>query len=146
MNTDRIDQVLADFMTKYNCCQSIVITYGKEYLGSKKKAIQLGTGFGGGIGGHGLVCGAVTGAIMVISLKYGMKKYTDTEKKEKTYEIITKFIDRFTSAHGTIFCNDLLGCDINSTKGQEIIRDKNLFQIRCPKFERTAAELLEELL
>ena len=127
MNKKRVEQVVADFTTKYNCCQSLLLTYGIQHLRSKELAIRLGTGFGGGIASHGLVCGAVTGGIISISLAYGMTEDTDTQ-------------------HGTIQCNELLECDIHTAEGQETIREKNLFQIRCPEFIRTAAQLLEELL
>ena len=146
MNKKRVEQVVADFTTKYNCCQSLLLTYGIQHLRSKELAIRLGTGFGGGIASHGLVCGAVTGGIISISLAYGMTEDTDTQEKEKTYEIITEFIKQFKSQHGTIQCNELLECDIHTAEGQETIREKNLFQIRCPEFIRTAAQLLEELL
>ena len=59
------------FEIGYNCAQAIVIAYGKEYGVERETAIKLGSSFGAGLAGLGEVCGAITGASIILGLKYG---------------------------------------------------------------------------
>jgi len=94
----------------------------------------------------GETCGVVTGAIMVIGLKYGKVRAKDDASKEKTYRLVREFMDRFRSRHGSLRCKVLLGHDIGSAPGQERIKQLGLHQNLCSKLIRTAAGLLEKIL
>lgn len=59
------------FEIGYNCAQAIVIAYGKEYGVEREMAIKLGSSLGAGVSGLGEVCGAITGASIILGLKYG---------------------------------------------------------------------------
>ncbi len=57
----------------FNCCESTLQGLG-DYLGVKSDLIpSIATGFGGGIGHTGGVCGAITGAVMALGIKYGRR-------------------------------------------------------------------------
>jgi len=68
----RVEEAVSCFADGFSCSQSIVSTYGTEFGVDREKALKISTGFGGGMGRLGGTCGAVTGAIMVIGLKYGI--------------------------------------------------------------------------
>jgi C_GCAxxG_C_C family probable redox protein len=70
-------------------------------------ARKISCGFGGGMR-HGEVCGAVTGAIMILGLKYGQYNTDDKKSKEITYQYVKEFNKRFMDINGTIICRDLL--------------------------------------
>jgi C_GCAxxG_C_C family probable redox protein len=91
-------------------------------------------------------CGAVTGAFMVIGLKYGKTKAKDDGARDKTYGLAREFVARFQSRHGSIICKELLGYDLSNPKEGETAKEKGLFVTLCPHFIRTAAEILEEIL
>ena len=57
----------ADQETHYNCCQSVLVTFAKEMGLSRDQAYALGTYFNGGMR-HGSVCGALSGAMMVLGM------------------------------------------------------------------------------
>ena len=80
------------FKKGYNCAQSILYTYGKEYFKENANAIKLATGFGAGISYQGELCGAVSGALMVIGLHYGFADLNDNLSKELTVKISNEFI------------------------------------------------------
>jgi C_GCAxxG_C_C family probable redox protein len=95
----------------------------------------------------GDTCGAVTGALMVIGLKYGQTTGEDKAAKEKSYELVREFVKRFRARNrGCIACRELLGADISTPDGMQKIREKQAFTTMCPKFVRDAAEIVEELL
>ena len=110
-----------------------------------QSALRLASGFGGGMGRMAGTCGAVTGAFLLLGLKYGRASPT-REAKEEIYSRIREFADRFKARNGSLTCKDLLGCDISTTEGHELAREKNLVATTCLKFVRDAVEILDEML
>jgi C_GCAxxG_C_C family probable redox protein len=94
----------------------------------------------------GETCGAVTGAFMVIGLKYGRTRADDDEAKVKTYSLVKEFTEKFKARNGTIICRELLGCDIGTPEGNRVAKDKELFSTVCPGFVRDAVDILEKIL
>ena len=144
MNNSKVEEATKYFEGDLNCCQSIILTHGPDYGLSQDVGIRLATGFAGGMARHGEVCGAVTGAIMIIGLKYGMIKEEDSQARDKTYELVKEFLDRFKVKHESIRCRDLLECDISTPDGRALANEKDLFNTICPELVKSAAEILEE--
>ena len=94
----------------------------------------------------GRTCGAVTGAYMVIGLKYGMGINDNVEAKEKTYQVIREFSERFQKNYGSVLCKELLGCDINTPEGKVYFDQNELFEKKCFQYVKNAEEILELLL
>ena len=94
---------------------------------------------------RGDTCGAVTGALIVLGLRYGPKDVSDTSAKNDVYSRVTEFCRRYESRCGYINCRDLLGCDISTEEGMKKARKNNLFKTVCPRMVQTAAEILEEM-
>ena len=91
----------------------------------------------------GGVCGAVTGAYMVIGMHYDP---ADLAVKARIYEKVQQFTRLFIERHGESSCRGLLGCDVSSDQGKAMMKEKNLREIRCACFVRNAVEILEEIL
>ncbi len=141
----KVEQAVSYFQEGFNCSQSILASYCIEFGLNESIALKLATGFGGGIGRLGKTCGAVSGALMVIGLKYGRDKIEDNASKEKTYTLVQKFINKFIKLNKSISCNELLDCDINTLEGLSSAKEKNVFSTLCPDFVRTSAEIIEKL-
>lgn len=131
------------FEDGFACSQAILSTYGEKYGLTKNLALKIGDPFGAGMRGLSETCGAVTGAFMVIGLKYGRMNLEDTGAKEKTTELVQEFVKRFKARHSTIICRELLGHDVSIPEERAKVEDQNLFKTVCPKFVRDAAEILE---
>jgi C_GCAxxG_C_C family probable redox protein len=142
----KIEEAISHFKDKYNCAQSIFGTFCVQYGLDEDTALKLATGFGGGMAGFGRTCGAVSGAYMVIGLKYGMGIKEDTISKEKTYQLIQEFSQRFQDIHGSVICKELLGCDIGTPDGKQYFSQNELFDNNCLHYVKNAAEILEDIL
>ncbi|MHA2392379.1 MAG: C-GCAxxG-C-C family protein [Promethearchaeota archaeon] len=142
----RIEKAISCFKDDFNCAQSIFSTYSEQFGLDRETALKISTGFGGGMGRLGNTCGAVSGAFMVIGLKYGMRAKGDIKTKEKTYQYIREFSNKFQKKNGSIICRDILGCDINTPEGREYFSQNDLFEKKCLHCIKTAAEILEEML
>lgn len=135
---NKIDTALKKFNNGYNCCQSILTAY-KNYLDiSEKQAIKISSGFGGGMQ-KGEVCGAVTGAIMIIGLHYNNK--TDLVKNK-----VKQFLDTYEKQQGSVLCKDILAYDISNENDYKIIKQKNLFKTKCPQAIKNSILVLETVL
>ena len=89
-------------------------------------------------------CGAVTGALMVLGLRFGPKDTTDTSR-DAIKSKVPEFFSRFEERCGSIVCRDLLGCDIGTPEGIKYAVGKGLFKSICPKLVGAAAEILEDM-
>ena len=142
----KVELVLCRFKDDLDCAQAILSTYGPELGLDSEIAIKLTDAFTGGIGHMGETCGAVTGAFMVLGLKYGERATGYQSANKKTHSLVKEFINRFTSRNGSIVCKELLGCDISNSEVLNSEKTKNLFKTACPKYLQNAAEIIEELL
>jgi C_GCAxxG_C_C family probable redox protein len=141
---NRVQEAVSVFQSGFNCAQAIVRIYGPEYGLSALDALKVSCGFGGGMR-RGGTCGAVTGALMVVGLRYGPEEVSDTSAKDEVYSKVTDFCRRFEARCDSIICRELLGCDISTKEGMKKARKNNLFKTICPKMVETAAEILEEM-
>lgn len=132
---DRVDNSIKYFKEGYNCAESILKAMGHEP--------NIATAFGAGISRKGSVCGAITGGILVINLKYG--RNSAKEDKEKVYKVALEYIDEFEKEFGCIICYDLIGCDLKTSDGQKRYKDLNLFDEKCQKFVRRTIEMLQAI-
>jgi len=139
------EQALQIFYKGFNCSQAVCSVFCKEIGLSKQVALKISCGFGGGMR-EGEVCGAVTGAIMMIGLKYGQDSEDDKESKVNTYKIVKEFNKRFKDINGTIICRELLGCDISTENGFKYAKENDLCNSICPKLIKVAVNILEETL
>ncbi|MBC2582256.1 C-GCAxxG-C-C family protein [Clostridium sp. DJ247] len=128
-----------------NCTQCVLLSFSDELGLDKKLALKIAYGFGGGMC-QGEVCGAVTGAIMVLNLKYGQDEIDDKESKEKIYEAVRVFSEKFKNINGSIICRDLLRYDLNQEGARKYARENGLFKEVCPKAIKDAIEILEDIL
>jgi C_GCAxxG_C_C family probable redox protein len=139
----KAQQTVDRFLSGVNCSQAVLATYGPDHGLASLDCLKVSSGFGSGMR-RAEVCGAVTGALMVLGLQYGPKDTADTSK-EAVYAKVAEFSSRFESRCGSILCRDLLECDISTPAGKQQALDKNLFKTVCPEMVRIAAEILEEL-
>jgi len=133
----------------YGCAQSVLAPYAPDYGLSEEIALRLGTGFGSGMGRMCEVCGALTGAFMVLGLQYG-KVYTDGNRygneTETTYKMVAELAQKFAARNGTIYCRELIGHDLSDPVERAKVVEAGLFKTTCGKCIRDAMELLEEVM
>ena len=141
----KVKQAVEKFEKGFNCSQAILSSYCGQFSLDNDTALKIATGFGGGMHING-TCGAVTGAFMVLSLQYGNTSAEDKQSKEKTYEKVVEFSQRFKARNGATKCMELLGCDITTSEGMNKAQENNYFDSICPRLVQDAAEILEEML
>jgi C_GCAxxG_C_C family probable redox protein len=135
------------FLAGYNCAQSVLYAYGPELGLEGETALKLATGLGAGMGRRGEVCGALTGGILVLGLKYGRGAQQDRSATEQTYQRTLEMMARFEQRHGSCSCRVLLeGCDLRTAEGQRYFREHDLLHKTCVGCVQTVVEELAGLL
>lgn len=133
----------------YGCAQAVLATFAQDYGLSEEAALRISTGFGSGMGRMCEVCGALTGAFMVIGLKYG-KVVTDGTKygtnTETTYRLVAELAKKFEAKNGSIYCRELIGHDLGNPEERAKVVQMGLFKTTCGKCILDSVELLEEIL
>lgn len=135
------------FTSGFNCAESVLLTLTKEFNRPTNLIIpSIATGFGGGIARTGSICGALSGATMVIGLIVGRNRPDELDKKETVYEMASKMITDFEKEFGTCLCKDLIGCDLRTPEGRERVHENKIIENRCSKFVRWAANYVRHLI
>jgi C_GCAxxG_C_C family probable redox protein len=130
----------------FNCAQAVLAAIAPRFNLDRETACKVAGAFGGGIGRSGAACGAVTGALMAIGLRYGMTEIEDQDGKIKTYERAGEFLARFKGKHGVLNCKELLGVDISTPEGLKQIKERKMGATHCTGFIRDAVAILEEII
>ena len=141
-----MNQAESSFRSGFNCAQAVLTSFAELLDTDKETLYKISNGFGGGMGRKQEVCGAVSGAIMAISLVHGRGEIDSLEKQETTYKKVRELIDAFTKEFGTITCSELLsGCNLLTDEGQKMFREQGLKE-RCCGFVRRANEITETII
>ena len=137
----------ADYFARgCNCSQSVLAAYAEQFGLTEEQALKVAGGFGGGMGRMAETCGAVTGAIMVIGLKFASTTPGDIQGKENAYAVVREFVHRFKGRNVTVLCRELLDCDISTPEGMKRAQQEKLIKKCCPKLIQDAAEILDQLI
>ncbi len=145
MNT-KPDQAAATFINGFNCAQAVFSSYAEEFGIDRTEALKISCGFGAGMGRRQEVCGAVSGAIMLIGSKCGKTIREDNTATDLTYKLVRELSDKFIAKHGSISCKELLGCNLLTPEGQQFFKENNFRDIKCARYVHDASELVETIL
>ncbi len=144
--SSKADSAVQCFSRGFNCAQAVFSAFAADIGFREEDALRVTTSLGAGMGRLQEVCGAVTGAIMVIGSRHGMVHPDQKAEKETAYSLTKEFAARFRQIHGAITCRDLLGCDLTTEEGKKEFREKKLSDQICRECVRDAARLTGEIL
>ncbi len=114
MESKYIERALAMRAKGYNCAQSVACTFSDVVGKSEEEMFALSEAFGGGMGGRKSTCGAVSGAVLVVSMLTS-KGTLDAGTKETSYERASKIVDEFLAKNKSLVCDELRGNDPDKT-------------------------------
>jgi len=127
--TDPVCVANGRFARGYNCAQSVFSAFAEQHGIAGDTALRLSAPFGGGMGRAGEVCGALSGALLMLGLEFGNDR---PESKENVYRLVREFMGQFQRRNGYVRCSDLLGHDISTPEGLQAARNNNAFQRSVP--------------
>lgn len=135
------------FMEGYNCSQAVLLAFSDVTGLDRDTAALLSSSFGGGLGRMREVCGAVSGAAMVLGIKSGCADPKNFEAKKENYSLVQEFASRYRAENGSIICRELLSGSFASQGGAPEARTAEYYKKRpCPELVKNAAEILDGIL
>lgn len=142
---DRKQTAVDTFSNNFNCAQATFSAFAEDLGLEQATSYKVAACFGGGMR-CGEVCGAVTGALMAIGLKYGHSTPEDLASKELANAKAVEFIERFKAKNDTILCKDLLCYNLSLPEDMQKAKELNLFATVCPRLIADAVEITEAIL
>jgi len=141
----------------YGCAQCILLAVQDTFGLKNEDVFKSASGLAAGIGLMGSVCGALTGGVMALSLKYGRDlqafKAGDPEgKRLKAYEKTRKLYKRFEDEYGSVICRDIqkkiFGRSFNLRDPQEFkeFEEAGAHVDKCPGVVGMAAQWVAEIM
>ena len=135
-----------DFLSGYNCAQSVLAAFCEETGISDDMALKISCGLGAGMGRNQEVCGAVTGGILVLGLRHGRGVNDEQPATALTYKKTREFMSLFAERNGSYICRELLnGCDLKTEAGQQQFTEKDMKNRVCKVCVESAVEILERI-
>ena len=106
---ERVARAVDNFMQGYGCCQSVVAAFADLYGLDETMAKRIAAGFGGGVGRMRMMCGAVSGIVILVGLDCGQIEGADRQGKSACYKVVQQLLAESKEENGSLICAELLG-------------------------------------
>ncbi len=128
----------------FNCCQSVLMPFA-DFLGKDVQLLMdVASGFGKGCGTQE-ICGAVSGAIMVLGLATPVDPADPEGSKARTVAKGMEFQKRFSQRFESVRCDALFGRPIQLD--DRLPEAKRVGMTKgCDPYIVTAVEILQQML
>lgn len=105
---ERVQRAVELFMNGYGCCQSVVAAFADMYGLDDQMSKRVCAGFGGGVGRMRMMCGTVSGLVVLAGLEKGQTEGDDKDGKAACYKLVQDLLARFREEKGSLICSELL--------------------------------------
>lgn len=154
LNSKKICEKAFQYEKEYGgCAQAVVRSFLDDMESNKDEIFKIATGFNGGFGLTGSVCGAFSGAVIILSYLTGREDFFDPERKRYiTYKLTKKLIYKFNEEYGSIICKDIQekimgrSFDLWDEKQRKGFEEVGAHLDKCPNVCKNSAKWTIELL
>ena len=128
----RVQRAVDYYMAGYGCCQSVVAAFADLYGLDDIMAKRIAAGFGGGVGRLRMMCGAVSGIVMLVGLDCGQTEGSDREGKSACYKVVQDLLAQSKAENGSLICAEILGI-----QGYEKAKNSYVASARTAEYYKT---------
>ena len=121
---ERVTRAVENFMQGYGCCQSVVAAFADIYGLDETMAKRIAAGFGGGVGRMRMMCGAVSGIVILVGLDCGQTEGSDRMGKSACYKVVQELLAKSKDDNGSLICAELLGLKGPVPVGQYVASER----------------------
>ncbi len=123
----RVARAVDNFMAGYGCCQSVVAAFSDLYGLDETMAKRIAAG-----GRLRMMCGAVSGIVMLVGLDCGQTEGSDREGKSACYKVVQDLLAKSKEENGSLICAEILGI-----KGYEKATNSYVASPRTAEYYKT---------
>lgn len=143
----KTDKALSYFKNNYNCSQSVFVAFSDDFNIPESQCLKIACAFGAGMGRQQHTCGAITGALMALGMKFGKDIEDDDSQKIKTYKKTITLFEEFKKIHGSTNCKELLNnLDFKNDADYQKMIEMKIFDNKCNKYVEDAVKLTDKLI
>ena len=147
MAYDHADRAKALFESGYNCAQAVLCAFEDVTGLDGETAAKIASSFGGGLARMREICGAVSGAAMVLGLARGYSDPKASDAKKDHYHLIQRYVQACREENGSIICRELLAGSAVIPGSDPEARTHEYYKKRpCPNLVWHAAHLVDKCL
>ena len=146
---ERVVRAVENFMQGYGCCQSVVAAFADIYGLDETMAKRIAAGFGGGVGRMRMMCGAVSGIVILVGLDCGQIEGSDRAGKSACYKVVQELLEKSKTDNGSLICAELLGLKGPVPIGQYVASERTAEYYKkrpCAAKVESAARIFAEYL
>jgi len=145
MQRDNLMELARSFASKRYLCSESVLLAVSSWLDIQSELIpKIATGFGAGIGGRGLVCGAVSGGVMALGLRFGRDEVKETTVRP--YWFARELLECFEKEFSSVICRELTGCDLTTEEGRKKYAEERLWDTKCRRYIESVTAIVYDLI
>lgn len=94
------EKAVSYFENKFHCSQSVLATYAEELGLTEEQALKIAYCFNSGMRKEE-VCGACSGALLVLGMKYGPCEKDDLDSRTIANKKTVDFLEQFKKENGS---------------------------------------------
>ncbi len=125
------------FGAGFSCAESVLAAACQTWRVRSRLVPRIATGFGSGISRQGLLCGALSGAIMALGVKCGRSR--PDAGRAACYRRVRLLLKRFEREFDSTACQTLTGCRMSSARDRARATRQGVFRTLCPRLVAWAA-------
>jgi len=145
MDKDKVVELAKSYATEGFLCSESVLLAFSDWVGIKNPLIpRIATGFGAGICFCGSVCGAISGGVMALSLRFG--RNDAKEQVVNLHRLGHKLVERFEKEFGSVMCRELTGCNFHTEAGRRKYADEKLWETKCRQYIESVTAMVFDLI
>ncbi len=128
------------------CSEAVLLALSESLEVSSELIPRIATGFGAGVGRRGEVCGALSGGVMGLGIRFGRSSPEEGRGERRPYWFASELTDLFGESLGCVRCMDLLGLDLSDPGDLQAYRERGMWGTRCREIIATATGLAYDVL
>lgn len=125
------------FDASYNCAEAVLMALAAAW--DLDIPFTAGTAFGGGVARSGQTCGALSGALVALGVRYGRRPHDD-RGRDRVYQLAGELMQSFRETHGDTGCLQLTGCLLAVAEDRRRFNEQGIRQRVCRALVRYAAD------
>lgn len=122
---ERVQRAVDFFMQGFGCAQSVAAAFADLYGFTPEQAKLVGAGFGGGVGRLRMMCGAVSGMVILAGMDSGQTDGANRQGKADCYKLTQDLVEAFRKENGSVICAELLGLNGPVPAGNFVPAERN---------------------
>ncbi len=141
------EELASTYGPQFHGCAQIVVATFQEILGIPDESVLMAASCFAGGGKRCLTCGAISGGLIVLGVKYGRRRLEDgVEAEEVALEPACDLVDRFQEVYDSTDCCELTGYNLGDPSQFQAFLESPEAMEKCTERVKKVAGWVAEII